>query len=140
MSESTELTKSKRCPFCGNEYNTGHKPSCYFRVRGKSDNEREAAWNYRPLEDALRARVTELETEIDQLTKENAIYEDALQQIDNWSQAYPLDVFPEPDFALVNKALIAAGISLSCVSAANMRHVIIGVEKITKAALKGGEG
>jgi len=66
-------------------------------------------------------------------------YEDALQQIDNWAKAYPLDVYPEPDFKRVREALEAAGITLDSVSASNMRHVITGVARIVDKALKGGE-
>lgn len=87
-------------------------------------------------ESALNAALAENE----QLEIENARYEKALREIDNWARAYPLDIFPEPDFAIVNEVLKAAGLSLSCVSASNMRHVITRVEKITEAALKGGEG
>jgi len=86
-------------------------------------------------ESALNAALAENE----QLEIENARYEKALVEINNWAQAYPLDIFPEPDFAVVNEVLKAAGISLSCVSASNMRHVITRVEKITESALKGGE-
>lgn len=66
-------------------------------------------------------------------------YEDALQQIHNWAIAYPLDVFPEPDFKRVREVLEAAGITLDSVSASNMRYVICGVERIVEEALKGGE-
>ena len=65
-------------------------------------------------------------------------YEDALERIAQWAKAYPLDIFPEPDFERVNEVLSAAGISLSCVSASNMRHVITGVARIVEKALKGG--
>jgi hypothetical protein len=44
--------------------------------------------------------------------------------IEEWARAYPTDVFPEPDFKAVDAALRDRGLSLSCVSAANMRHVI----------------
>jgi hypothetical protein len=66
-------------------------------------------------------------------------YERWLQRIDNWAKAYPLDVFPEPDFRQVYVVLKAAGISLDQVSASNMRHVIQGVEGMVEKALKGGE-
>ncbi len=66
-------------------------------------------------------------------------YKDALHQIDNWAKAYPLDVFPEPDFKQVRAALEAAGITLDSVSASNMRHVIQDVEGMVRKALKGGE-
>jgi hypothetical protein len=49
--------------------------------------------------------------------------------IEEWAKAYPLDVFPEPDFKRVNEVLTAAGLSLDCVSAANMRHVITRVRE-----------
>lgn len=70
----------------------------------------------------------EVDTRIEKL-------ESALQQIVQWSEAYPLDVFPEPDFKAVQVALLNAGLSLDCVSASNMRHVITGVGKIAKEAL-----
>ena len=52
----------KDCPFCGNKYNEGHKETCYFRSRNKGDAAREESWQARPIEDALSARVVELET------------------------------------------------------------------------------
>ena len=66
-------------------------------------------------------------------------YEEALQQIDTWAKAYPLDAFPEPDFKRVREVLEAAGITIDQVSASNMRHVITGVARIVEKALKGGE-
>jgi hypothetical protein len=53
-----------------------------------------------------------------------AIRKDVLEKIEQWSYAYPLDVFPEPDMAVVREALAARGITIDCVSASNMRHVI----------------
>lgn len=66
-------------------------------------------------------------------------FEDALQRIASWSDAYPLSVFPEPDFKKVQEWLGYGGITLDSVSASNMRHVVEGVGKIAKDALKGGE-
>jgi hypothetical protein len=63
--------------------------------------------------------------------------EDALHQIDQWSQAYPIDVFPEPDFKRAGKLLRAGGVTLDSVSASCMRHVIIGVGEIARRALHG---
>jgi hypothetical protein len=63
-------------------------------------------------------------------------YEEALERIDQWADAYPLEVFPEPDMKAVRKALEAAGITIDCVSASNMRHVITQVKHITSAALE----
>jgi uncharacterized coiled-coil protein SlyX len=72
---------------------------------------------------ALEARIRELEY--------------ALGRIDNWAKAYPLKVFPEPDFKKVAEVLKAAGLNLDAVSASNMRHVISQVKDITETALKG---
>jgi hypothetical protein len=63
---------------------------------------------------------------------------DALQQIEAWSRAYPLKVFPEPDMTRVRELLEAGGITLDAVSASNMRHVIEGVGKIASDALTSG--
>jgi hypothetical protein len=59
----------------------------------------------------------------------------ALERIVQWSEAYPLDVFPEPDLKKVREVLTAAGLSLDQVSASNMRHVITRVAEIARAAL-----
>ena len=67
--------------------------------------------------------VAELEERVDTL-------ETCLDRIISWSEAYPLDVFPEPDFKKVRAALEAAGLKIDHVSASNMRHVVVGVRKI----------
>lgn len=60
---------------------------------------------------------------------------DALQQISDWAGAYPLSVFPEPDFARAHEVLQAAGMTLDAISSSNMRHVITRVQAIADAAL-----
>ena len=65
---------------------------------------------------------------------------EALDKINDWSKAYPLDLFPEPDFKQVRDLLAAGGIPIDVVSASNMRHVVEGVGKIAREALEGGEG
>jgi hypothetical protein len=65
--------------------------------------------------------------------------EEALQRIAQWSRAYPLDVFPEPTeeyYAKAAQVLEANGMTLDCLSAAAMRHVIDQVGKIADDALK----
>ena len=61
--------------------------------------------------------------------------ESALHQIDSWSRAYPLRVFPEPDLKKVRELLEAGGITLDSVSASCMRHCVEGVGKIASTAL-----
>lgn len=63
--------------------------------------------------------------------------EDALQKIKNWADAYPLDIFPEPDFKKAHKILTAEGMTLDAISASAMRHVITGVKEIVENALTG---
>ena len=62
--------------------------------------------------------------------------ERALRQIESWSRAYPLSVFPEPDFAKAAELLKAGGMTLDAISASNMRHVITEVGEIARNALK----
>jgi len=61
--------------------------------------------------------------------------EEALRQIEAWSRAYPLTVFPEPDLDKARKLLAAGGITLDAVSAHAIRHVVLGVGKIARDAL-----
>jgi hypothetical protein len=71
-----------------------------------------------------------------QLEDENERLRDALQKIADWSDAYPLDVFPEPDFKRVRELLATGGVTLDAVAASNMRHVVEGVGAIAKRALR----
>jgi len=78
-----------------------------------------------------------LHIEIGKARKRIEQLETALQRIDTWANAYPLDIFPEPDFKKVAEILKAAGLSLAAVTASNNRHVIVGVKNIVEEALKG---
>jgi signal transduction histidine kinase len=59
----------------------------------------------------------------------------ALTEIEQWAQAYPLDVFPEPDLKRAHVLLQAGGMTLDAVSARAMRHVLSGVADIVHKAL-----
>jgi multidrug resistance efflux pump len=61
--------------------------------------------------------------------------EEALRRIDDWSKAYPLSVFPEPDLERAAHVLKANGMTLDAISAFTMRHCIEGVGKIARDAL-----
>jgi hypothetical protein len=63
---------------------------------------------------------------------------EALARIVQWSEAYPLDIFPEPDLVKARALLAAGGITLDAISAHCMRHVIEGVGKIAREALGAG--
>lgn len=122
------MEELKPCPFCGNKEGLGMGISgvdsnfVYCQCNTKKVAH---GWNARPLEDALESRVDFLE--------------DKIQEIVDWADAYPLAIFPEPDFKKARVALESAGISLDQVSASNMRHVVTGVGNIAREALKGGE-
>lgn len=68
--------------------------------------------------------------------KRIAELEAALQRIDTWAKAYPLDAFPKPDLKRAAEVLKAAGMTLDSISADNMRHVLDSVKKIVSEALK----
>ena len=63
--------------------------------------------------------------------------EEALEKIIQWSKAYPVTVFPEPDFEKAAKVLKDNGMTLDAVSASNMRHVITEVAGMAREALAG---
>lgn len=89
----------------------------------------------RELEDAIK--IDRLEAENKRLREENKRLREALRKILSWSRAYPLDVFPEPDFKKARELLEAGGITIDAVSASNMRHVVGSVAGIAKDALEG---
>lgn len=63
--------------------------------------------------------------------EERIIYlEDKIQKILNWCNAYPLDVFPEPDLKKAARILKENGMTLDSISASNMRHVLEGIKEI----------
>lgn len=59
----------------------------------------------------------------------------ALQRIRDWAEAYPLDVFPEPDWQETRRLLEAGGTSLDRVSAGVMRRAVAGMGRIAQEAL-----
>ncbi len=82
------------------------------------------------LADARLRAIDEYKSEIERLRE-------ALWQIDQWSRAYPLKIFPEPDLSVAAAVLAADGrVSLDAISASNMRYVVEGVGKIASAALE----
>ncbi len=84
------------------------------------------------LEDAL-AHTAALEAEIERLRG-------GLEAIEQWSHAYPLTVFPEPDFAKAHELLKTGGMTLDAISASAMRHVVTRVGAMARAALDGEKG
>lgn len=83
------------------------------------------------------------EHEMCPLCRANAATEaaqEALEQILAWAEAYPIEVFPEPDWKRSAEVLKAAGLSLDRISASNMRHVITRVAELARATVKATGG
>ena len=59
-----------------------------------------------------------------------------LEHICMWLEAYPLSVFPEPDFGKAHKVLTENGMTLDAISASIMRHVITQVKEMVDAAIR----
>lgn len=74
--------------------------------------------------------------ELARLQQERDALREALHSIVQWSEAYPLTVFPEPDLKLAKMLLEDGGVTLDALSAGAMRHVVEGVGKIARAALE----
>lgn len=53
-----------------------------------------------------------------------------LESIRQWCDAYPVAVFPEPDFEKARQLLAAGGMTLDAITASNFRMVLTGIRKI----------
>lgn len=71
--------------------------------------------------------------ELDRIDK----LETALERIDTWAKAYPLEVFPKPDLKKAAEVLKASGMTLDAISADAMRHVLDGIKEIVIEAMEG---
>lgn len=60
---------------------------------------------------------------------------EAMQEIKQWAEAYPKDVFPAPNLKLADRILKDAGISMTGMNGTFARHLMKGVGKIADAAL-----
>ena len=129
--------KLKPCPFCEKQHEWTKAYSHYGVVEfiqcgkfimfehGITEKVRKdkaiELYNTRPIEDQLRA--------------ENERLMETINLLQNWTKAYPLDMFPEPDLKLAQKLLTDGGVSYDALNAYSMRHVINGVGKIIDEAL-----
>src|SRR5262245_381469 len=82
----------------------------------------------------------EAASEIEKYKAEIERLREALQQIQKWSEAYPIDIFHEPskeECKRAHKLLTANGMTLDAFSAAMGRHCTKGVGDIARRALEG---
>ena len=68
--------------------------------------------------------------------REREHYDDLFHKIKDWCEAYPISVFPEPDFKKAHEVLKANGMTLDSISASNMKHVITQVQKMIDLAIR----
>ena len=85
---------------------------------------------------ALRAALAKANANAERFERGWYLRGDALEKLEQWACAYPLNVFPEPDLKLAHEVLVAAGMSLDSISAGAMRHVIEQTVKIVQEGLK----
>lgn len=71
----------------------------------------------------------------ERLQAKNERLKKALERIQTWARAYPLDIFQKPDLKKAAEVLKAAGMTLDAISADSMRHVLDGVKDIVMQAL-----
>lgn len=76
-----------------------------------------------------------IDAELERLERTNERMSDSMHKIKNWTEAYPLQVFPEPDMKRAAEVLKDAGLTLDAISASSMRHVLNGVREIAGAEL-----
>lgn len=86
--------------------------------------------------DRRMQRICDLSAELQQERERAERAEAALHRIVRWGDAYPIDIFPEPDFQKARVVLEREGITLDSISASNMRHVITRAGQIARGALQ----
>jgi hypothetical protein len=99
---------------------------------------RQAGFN---LEQGFLLRVTGIDEDLERFAKlvaekEREHYDDLFAHIKGWCEAYPISVFPEPDFKKAHEVLKANGMTLDAISASNMKQVITQVQKMIDAAIR----
>ncbi len=116
-------------------YIAAASPDRIRRILDRLENERAAGFV-----EASRmhgAEIESLRSRLEAAEKVNERQEDALNRLQEWAKAYPLECFPEPDFKKAHQLLLAGGMTLDAISASNMRHVITQVAAIVDEAQKG---
>ena len=62
--------------------------------------------------------------------------EQALQRVLQWAEAYPIEIFREPDWARAAEVLDAAGLSLDAISASCIRRVLNEIAATARQGLR----
>jgi uncharacterized ferritin-like protein (DUF455 family) len=119
---------SDKCPVCGTPgtIHTSGEGTSHFE--SEMILERLVMW---ALEHGLATGHADTEQELlDHVGSQIEEMRERLHKIRQWCEAYPLDVFPEPDFKKAATVLKENGMTLDAISASNMRHVLNGIKSI----------
>ena len=73
---------------------------------------------------------------VERMKKKFIQIEMAFDEIIRWEDAYPLDMFPEQDIEKARRILADNGISLTCLFAHGMRHVVTRCAEIVRKAME----
>lgn len=71
----------------------------------------------------------------ERLEEENERLREALEDFVKWSEAYPTDIFLEPNYKRVHELLQTEGMTLDAISASVMRSALRDIGKRARAAL-----
>jgi hypothetical protein len=63
-------------------------------------------------------------------------YKNVIDRLEQWCNAYPVDIFGDPDYSKVNQVLSEHGITLDSVPADIFRHVLQHVKEIIKPVVQ----
>ncbi len=110
-------------------YADGENRVCFMAHSNGLNDDRDIATS------ELVAQAPTLAAELIAALDEVEMLQGLLDEIRQWASAYPVAVFPEPDFKRANELLQAGGMSIDAVSASNMRHVLNGLIRTTDYAL-----
>lgn len=105
----------------------------------EDDRVRFGAWMTRGQRDALVEQIEGTGRGRADWLREAMANSVAMEKLADMSQAYPLDVFPEPDWKLAAKLLRDGGVTLDSVSAGIMRRAWELVENLCRAGADGAE-
>ncbi len=81
-------------------------------------------------------RLEEQAGNIQKMETRNEKLEGALIAVLNWAQAYPIEVFPEPDMKFASQLLKAGGVTIDAISASAMRHLLKRITEIINESLQ----
>jgi len=91
------------------------------------------------LQERLRQSSEQWSLHCEQLQAKLNAKDDVLRKIKDWCRAYPLEAFPKPDkeyFAKAHAILKQNELSLTRISADNMRHILVRIQKIIEGEAK----